>query len=125
MVVARSTLVHLRHSASRATPPRYVMEELNLLPGWYSEPAIGCRISSRNYKKIASGVTVAWLNSEDGQGSLLPSHCTRCACSRSSRLRMPLFYTNTTLDEWVVLLLDHGIANMSLSSVVDKLLVGF
>lgn len=28
--------------------------------------------------------------SEDGQGSLLPSHCTRCACSRP---RMPLFYT--------------------------------
>lgn len=26
--------------------------------------------------------------------------------------------------EWVVLLLDHGIANMSLCSVVDKLLVG-
>ncbi|KAK7392692.1 hypothetical protein VNO78_21136 [Psophocarpus tetragonolobus] len=28
------------------------------------KPAIGCRISSRNYKKIASGVTVAWLNVE-------------------------------------------------------------
>lgn len=27
-------------------------------------------------------------------------------------------------DEWLVLLLDHGIANMSLCSVVDKLLVG-
>ena len=27
--------------------------------------------------------------------------------------------------EWVVLLLDHGIANMSLCSVVDKLLVGW
>ncbi|MCI10777.1 hypothetical protein A2U01_0031872 [Trifolium medium] len=27
-------------------------------------PASGCRISSRNEKKIASGVTVAWLNVE-------------------------------------------------------------
>ncbi|CAJ1973720.1 unnamed protein product, partial [Sphenostylis stenocarpa] len=46
---------------SRATPPRYYR-------AGYSEPAIGCRISFRNYKKIASGVTVAWLNVDQNSG---------------------------------------------------------
>lgn len=47
MVVARSTLVHLRHSAR--AQPRPVMLWKNLAYCWagYSEPAIGCRISSR------------------------------------------------------------------------------
>jgi hypothetical protein len=47
MVVARSTLVHLRHSAR--AQPRPVMLWKNLASCWagYSEPATGCRISSR------------------------------------------------------------------------------
>nr|UDH53997.1 cytochrome c biogenesis Fn [Hemerocallis citrina] len=47
MVVARSTLVHLRNSAR--AQPRPVMLWKNLAYCWagYSEPAIGCRISSR------------------------------------------------------------------------------
>ena len=47
MVVARSTLVHLRHSAR--AHPRPVMLWKNLAYCWagYSEPATGCRISSR------------------------------------------------------------------------------
>ena len=47
MVVARSTLVHLRHSAR--AQPRPVMLWKNLAYCWagYSEPATGCRISSR------------------------------------------------------------------------------
>lgn len=47
MVVARSTLVHLRHSAR--AQPRPVMLWNNLASCWagYSEPATGCRISSR------------------------------------------------------------------------------
>lgn len=47
MVVARSTLVHLRHSAR--AQPRPVMLWKNLAYCWagYLEPAIGCRISSR------------------------------------------------------------------------------
>ncbi|KAK7809267.1 cytochrome c biogenesis FN (mitochondrion) [Quercus suber] len=48
MVVARSTLVHLRHSAR--AQPRPVMLWKNFTYCWagYSEPAIGCRISPRN-----------------------------------------------------------------------------
>nr|WBQ47796.1 cytochrome c biogenesis FN [Eucommia ulmoides]WLW41785.1 cytochrome c biogenesis FN [Eucommia ulmoides] len=48
MVVARSTLVHLRHSAR--AQPRPLMLWKNVAYCWaaYSEPAIGCRISSRN-----------------------------------------------------------------------------
>ncbi|KAK3222380.1 hypothetical protein Dsin_009405 [Dipteronia sinensis] len=48
MVVARSTLVHLRHSAR--AQPRPVMLWKNCTFCWagYSEPAIGCRISPRN-----------------------------------------------------------------------------
>jgi hypothetical protein len=42
-------------------------------------------------------ISIFFRTSEDGQGSLLPSHCTRCACSHSSRLRMPLFYTQIPL----------------------------
>nr|YP_010883791.1 cytochrome c maturation protein CcmFN [Pandanus odorifer]WIW39636.1 cytochrome c maturation protein CcmFN [Pandanus odorifer] len=47
MVVARSTLVHLRHSAR--AQPRPVILWKNFAYCWacYSEPAIGCRISSR------------------------------------------------------------------------------
>ena len=47
MVVARSTLVHLRHSAR--AQPRPLMLWKNDAYCWagYSEPAIGCRISSR------------------------------------------------------------------------------
>nr|ULQ69416.1 cytochrome c biogenesis protein ccmFN [Georgeantha hexandra] len=47
MVVARSTLVHLRHSAR--AQPRPLMLWKNLAYCWagYSEPATGCRISSR------------------------------------------------------------------------------
>jgi cytochrome c biogenesis factor len=47
MVVARSTLVHLRHSAR--AQPRPVMLWKNFASCWagYSEPATGCRISSR------------------------------------------------------------------------------
>lgn len=48
MVVARSTLVHLRHSAR--AQPRPVMLWKNWTSCWagYSEPAIGCWISTRN-----------------------------------------------------------------------------
>ncbi|CAN0859606.1 hypothetical protein LINGRAHAP2_LOCUS7704 [Linum grandiflorum] len=54
---------------SRATPPRYVMEELNFLLGWLF------RASNRLPDFV--------LTLEDGQGSLLPSHYTRCECSHS------------------------------------------
>ncbi|EEF27036.1 conserved hypothetical protein [Ricinus communis] len=52
MVVARSTLVHLRHSAR--AQPRPVMLWKNLTYCWagYSEPAIGCRISSQLRKMV-------------------------------------------------------------------------
>ncbi|CAN1153245.1 hypothetical protein LINPERPRIM_LOCUS14574 [Linum perenne] len=45
------------------------MEELNFLLGWLF------RASNRLPDFV--------LTSEDGQGSLLPSHCTRCECSHS------------------------------------------
>ena len=49
MVVARSTLVHLRHSA-RAQPRPVMLWKNFTYCCWagYSEPAIGCRISPRN-----------------------------------------------------------------------------
>nr|AUD39181.1 cytochrome c maturase subunit Fn [Mostuea sp. NW-2017] len=48
MVVARSTLLHLRHSARAQARPAMLWKNVAYCWAGYSEPAIGCRISSRN-----------------------------------------------------------------------------
>ena len=74
------------------------MEELNFLLGWLFRASNRLPDFVLQLEEDRSGVTMAWLNveqsaptafgrlfrtSEDGQGSLLPSHCTRCECSHS------------------------------------------
>jgi len=49
MVVAQSTLVHLRHSARAQPRPVMLWKNWTYYRVGYSELAIGCRISSRNY----------------------------------------------------------------------------
>ena len=88
------------------------MEELNLLLGWLfrasnwlpdfvpqiEEDRFGGHCGVAECKApLQPLISRLFRTSEDGQGSLLPSHCTRCACSHSSRPRMPLFYTKILL----------------------------
>lgn len=85
------------------------MEELNLLLGWLfrasnwlpdfapqlEEDRFGghCGVAECRAVRPYSLGSVDYLELRKMVKVFIPSHCTRCACSRSSRPRMPLFYT--------------------------------